>query len=100
MDPIINRIAAELNDWKAREERLEKIFSPSILKDPAFLKEKFSFYNHVQAKYGSSANEEEKITLRILANQRSQLRDQLYPSLLRKLYDFIIQPFQQRKILQ
>ena len=69
-------------------------------KRPGFLKEKFSFYNHVQAKYGSSANEEEKITLRILANQRSQLRDQLYPSLLRKLYDFIIQPFQQRKIKQ
>ncbi|WP_254412122.1 hypothetical protein [Dyadobacter diqingensis] len=100
MDPNINRVAAELNDWKAREERLEKIFSPSILKDPAFLKEKFSFYNHVQAKYGRSANDEEKITLRILAAQRSQLRDQLYPSLLRKLYNLILQPFQQRKILQ
>lgn len=100
MDPNINRVAAALNDWKAREERLEKIFSPSILKDPAFLKEKFSFYNHVQAKYGRSANDEEKITLRILAAQRSQLRDQLYPSLLRKLYDLIMQPFQQRQILQ
>ena len=100
MNPNINRVAAALDDWKAREERLEKIFSPSILKDPAFLKEKFSFYNHVQAKYGRSANDEEKITLRILAAQRSQLRDQLYPSLLRKLYDLIMQPFQQRQILQ
>jgi hypothetical protein len=100
MDPNINRVAIELNDWKAREERFEKIFSASILKDPAFLKEKLNFYNHVQAKYGRSANDEEKITLRILATQRAQLRDQLYPSILRKIYDFIMQPFQERKILQ
>ncbi|MCF0055185.1 hypothetical protein [Dyadobacter sp. CY356] len=100
MDPNINRVAIELNDWKAREERFEKIFSASILKDPAFLKEKLSFYNHVQAKYGKSANDEEKITLRILARQRTELRDQLYPSLLRKLYHFIMQPFEDRKILQ
>lgn len=100
MDPNINRVAIELNDWKAREERFEKIFSSSILKDPAFLREKLSFYNHVQAKYGKSANEEEKITLRILARQRMELHDQLYPSLLRKLYHFIMQPFEQRKILQ
>lgn len=100
MDPNINRVAIELNDWKAREERLEKIFSSSILKDPAFQKEKLSFYNHVQAKYGKSANEEEKITLRILAHQRTELRDQLYPSFLRKLYHFIMKPFEERKILQ
>lgn len=100
MDPNVNRVAIELNEWKAREERLEKIFSPSILKDPAFLREKLSFYNHVQGKYGKSANDEEKITLRILARQRTELRDQLYPSLLRKLYHFIMSPFQERKILQ
>ena len=93
MDPNMNRVAAELIDWKAREERFEKIFSASILKEPAFLREKLSFYNHVQDQYGKSANEEEKITLRILADRQSGLDDQLYPSLLRKLYHFIKQPF-------
>ncbi|MBE9462062.1 hypothetical protein ACFP1I_12560 [Dyadobacter subterraneus] len=100
MDTNINRVATELNEWKAREERFEKIFSPSILKDPAFLREKLSFYNHVQAKYGQSANDEEKITLRILAGQRMELRDQLYPSLLRKLYHFITRPFEEKRIQQ
>ena len=60
MDPNVNRVAAELSDWKAREERFEKIFPASLLKDPAFLREKLIFYNHVQAKYGKSANAEGK----------------------------------------
>lgn len=99
MDPNHNRVAAELSEWKARETRLEKIFSPDILKDQGFLKEKLSFYNHLQAKYGKTPNEEEKITLRILSRQRGELRTELYPNFLERLFQMFVQPVKEKQLV-
>ena len=100
MDPNHNRVAAEINDWKARETRLEKIFSPDILKDKGFLKEKLSFYDHLQVKYGRTGSEEEKITLRILSQQRGQLRAELYPNVFERLMQMFVQPVREKQLAE
>jgi len=92
-----NRIAKELNEWKAREQRFEKLFSPDILKDKAFLKEKLGFYEHLQNKYSRTNAAEEKMTLIILARQNDLLRKQVYPNLWMRLLQKILAPFRQRQ---
>jgi len=42
-----NRISSEINQWKAREERLSKLFSFSVSDNKAFLKDKLRFYERV-----------------------------------------------------
>ena len=92
-----NRIAKELNEWKAREQRFEKLFSPDILKDKAFLKEKLGFYEHLQNKYSRSNVPEEKMTLIILARQNDLLRKQVYPNLWMRLLQRILAPFREKQ---
>lgn len=93
-----NRIAKELNEWKAREQRFEKLFSPDILKDKAFLKEKLGFYEHLQNKYGRSNVPEEKMTLIILARQNDLLRKQVYPNLWMRLLQRLLAPFREKQV--
>ncbi|TKT86020.1 hypothetical protein [Dyadobacter frigoris] len=92
-----NRIAKELNEWKARELKFEKLFSPEILKDKAFLKEKLGFYKHLQSKYGRSNAPEERMTLIILARQQDLLRKQVYPNLWMRLLQRVLAPFRERQ---
>lgn len=101
MQQNINRVASGLQSWKQKELRFSEIFSPSILKDKAFLEQKLSFYDHLQKSYGKSADPEEKLTLQILARHSSQLRKELYPNLLQRVLKKVIQSLkaqsQQRK---
>jgi len=93
-----NRIATELKEWKAREQRFEKLFSPDILKDRAFLKEKLGFYEHLQGKYGRSNAPEEKMMLVILARQQDLLRKEIYPNLWQRLLQRILAPIKQTRM--
>ena len=92
-----NRIAKELHEWKAREQRFEKLFSQDILKDKAFLKEKLGFYEHLQNKYSRSNVPEEKMTLIILARQNDLLRKQVYPNLWMRLLQRVLAPFREKQ---
>ena len=92
----INRIAKVLNDWKARETRMSKLFSPDILKDKAFLKGKLSYYDHLQAKYSRANSPEEKMTLAILERQSSQLRKEVYPGFWQRIAQKILVPIRKK----
>jgi hypothetical protein len=92
-----NRIAKHIDEWKGREQRFEKLFSPDILKDKAFLKEKLGFYEHLQNKYSLSNVPEEKMTLIILARQNDLLRKQVYPNLWIRLLRRVLAPFREKQ---
>jgi len=95
-----NRVALEMEDWKARESRMQKLFSADIVNDSAFLKQKLSFYDHLQTKYAKSQDPEERMVLAILAKQRSQLRAQVYPGVIQRIFSQIIEPLRQKHIQQ
>jgi hypothetical protein len=96
----LNRIAGEIDQWKARESRMVNLFSPEILKDSAFLKQKLSFYDHLQVKYARTQDPEEKMVLMILQKQRSQLRAHVYPRFWQRLFNQITEPFKQKQIVR
>ena len=91
MQQQINRVATGLEQWRQKEERFSKIFSPSILKDKAFLEQKLSFLVHLQRRYGKSRDPEEQLALQILARQRAQLKKELYPNFFQRLFNSIRQ---------
>ncbi|TDE18078.1 hypothetical protein [Dyadobacter psychrotolerans] len=93
-------IVSEIDNWKAREARMQKLFSDGIIHDSAFLKQKLSFYDHLQAKYAKTPDPEEKMVLAILAKQRSQLRAQVYPGILQRIFSQVIEPIRQKHIQQ
>lgn len=79
---LINRVEAELNQWRSREERFAKLFSFSLSSNKALLKEKLEYYDRIAAKYKGTQDLDERFALRMLRQERSRLEKQLYPNLL------------------
>ena len=94
----VNRIESALKDWQSKEERFEKLFSSDILKNKPFLQEKLKYFDAVQAKYGRTASEEERLALRILMQERNKIEKHLYPNLLVRMLRRIILPVKQEKV--
>jgi hypothetical protein len=94
----VNRIESALKDWQSREERLGKMFSSDILKNKPFLQEKLKYFDSVQAKFGRTASEEERLALRILLEERNRIEKQLYPNLLVRILRRIILPIKQEQV--
>ncbi len=94
----VNRIESALKDWQSKEERFEKLFSSDILKNKPFLQEKLKYFDAVQAKYGRTASEEERLALRILMQERNKIEKHLYPNLLVRMLRRIILPVKQEQV--
>ena len=94
---VTGQLQQYLEEQTLAEQRFEKLFSPDILKDKAFLKEKLGFYEHLQTKYSSSNVPEEKMMLIILARQNDLLRKQVYPSLWMRLLQRVLAPFREKQ---
>jgi hypothetical protein len=100
MQEEINRVAADLNVWRNREERFEKLFPGTLRNNRPFLIEKLDYLDNIQAKYGRSANEEERLKLRILKQERNNLAKAIYPGVLSLLFRYILLPFKQMQAEQ
>ncbi len=94
----VNRIESALKDWQSKEERFGKLFSSDILKNKPFLQEKLKYFEAVQAKYGRTASEEERLALRILMQERNKIEKHLYPNLLVRMLRRIILPMKQERV--
>jgi hypothetical protein len=95
-----NRIGAEMNAWAKREERFEKLFPGTLKDNRPFLLEKLNYLYRLQVRFGNSINDDERLTLSILRQQRQVLEKKLFPSLLRRLLNRIVIPVIQRRQLQ
>jgi len=95
----VNRVENALKDWQSKEERFGKLFS-DILKNKPFLQEKLKYFDAVQAKFGRTAGEEERLALRILRQQRNQIEKLLYPNLLVRMVRRIILPIKQQQVVK
>ena len=52
---LVNRVEAELNQWRSREERFSKLFSFSLSNNRALLKEKLDYYDRGHTLNGDAA---------------------------------------------
>ncbi len=82
---LVNRVEAELGQWRSREDRFSKLFSFSLSSNRALLKEKLHYYDRIAAKYKGTQNPDERFALRVLRQERNRMEKQLYPNLLVRL---------------
>lgn len=92
-----NRYSQPLQEWKVNQQRLTSIFSPAILKSAAFEKEELAFRQELLARFRTPKNLEERITRKLLEQEKDQLEKKLYPNpvlrLLRKVTVFVAERF-------
>lgn len=92
-----NRYSQPLQEWKENQQRLTSIFSPAILKSAAFEKEELAFRQELLARFRTPKNLEERITRKLLEQEKDQLEKKLYPNpvlrLLRQVTVFLAERF-------
>jgi hypothetical protein len=99
MGQAINRVEADINQWRQKEDRFSKMFSFNVTGSRTFLKEKLTYYHAIAARYKNSASPDEKLMLRLLRQERNSLEKQLYPNLfLRLLRKLAVAPVKQQSI--
>lgn len=80
-----NRVEAEIMRWKEKEERFGKLFSFALSTNKALVREKLRDYEAIALKYRGTRKPDEKLTLRMLKQERRALERQLRPYLLFRL---------------
>jgi hypothetical protein len=78
----INRVSDDLEAWRSREQRMEKLFSSAALLGRSFRVEKLRYYDQVIARHSGATNDAEKLDLIILRQIRGRLEKELYPNML------------------
>lgn len=98
---LVNRVEAELSQWRSREERYSKLFSFSLSTNKALLKEKLNYYDRIAAKYKDTQNTDERFALRMLRQERNRMEKQLYPNLLiRLLRRLLVTPVREQIVIR
>ncbi len=98
---LINRVEAELNQWRSREERFSKLFSFSLSSNRVLLKEKLEYYERIAAKYKGTQNLEEQFALKMLRQERNRIEKQLYPNLfIRLLRRLLVAPVKEQIVIR
>lgn len=98
-DQAASRIEAELQEWKQKEQRFNRMFGFNVSDNRVFLKEKLRHYDTITARFRGTPDPEERLALRILRRERRQIEKQLYPKLwLRLLRRLTVGTVRQRYI--
>lgn len=93
MEATNNRLERELEQWQKREQRFIKLFTPQLLESRAFLKEKLRHLERLSARYGNTNDMEERLALRLLKQERSNLEKQMYPNRLLRIILLAVKGF-------
>lgn len=98
---LVNRVEAELGQWRSREERFSKLFSFSLSTNRVLLKEKLEYYDRIAAKYKGTQNMDERFALKMLQQERNRIEKQLYPNLLvRLLRRLLVAPVREQIVIR
>ncbi len=100
-DQVVNRVEAALQQWRNKEDRFSRIFTFSLSSNRALLKEKLEFYERVAAKYSGTQDQDERLALRMLRQERNSIEKQLYPNpLIRLLRRILVVPLLNQLVLR
>lgn len=98
---LVNKVEAELNQWRSREERFSKLFSFSLSSNRALHKEKLDYYDRIAAKYNGTQDLDERFALRMLRQERNRIEKQLYPNLfIRLLRRLLVAPIKEQIVIR
>jgi len=86
----VNRVEMELNQWRLREERFNKLFSFNLSSNKSLLEEKLRDYERIAAKYKTTQNTDERIALRVLRLENARMIKLLHPNLLVRLFRKVV----------
>lgn len=86
MKEEINRLAGDLGRWNKREERFKMLFPNQLHSNRPFLEEKLNYIERLKARYRSDLNADEKLSLKILEQERRDIYKRLYPNVLVRLF--------------
>lgn len=93
MEQFSNRVEQELLQFKAREERLGKLFPAEDGQNGPLPQEEIKQYVYLLAKYKAAQNPDERYLLKRIQIQKEKLEKELYPNglvqLLRKAFRFL-----------
>ena len=81
----VNRVEADLREWKAREEHLAKLFSASPTISSTLLKERLKYYDYLFLKFKDRTSTEERLILQILKKEKKSILVTLYPNVVLRL---------------
>jgi len=81
----VNRVEADLREWKAREEHLAKLFSASPTINSTLLKERLKYYDYLFLKFKDRTSIEERLILQILKKEKKSMLVTLYPNVVLRL---------------
>lgn len=81
----VNRVEADLREWKTREEHLAKLFSASPTINTTLLKERIKYYDYLFCKFKATVNIEERLMLQILKKEKKGMLVTLYPNVVLRL---------------
>jgi hypothetical protein len=87
------RLEAALNDLKEKEQRCVEYFSPSVLKNRQYLKEKLGDFDDIIARAKAEPDFGDKVGLKGVQLQRRELEKQIYPGLIRRLVASVVSNF-------
>jgi len=86
-------LEAALKDWKEREQRYEKLFSPAVLKSREFLREKLRHFDGLRANVIANPSDGHRLAIKALELERKQLARQVYPNIFIRLLERVISSF-------
>ena len=86
----VNRVEADLREWKAREEHLAKLFSASPTINSTLLKERLKYYDYLFLKFKDRASLEESLILQILKKEKKGMLVTLYPNVALRLLKAVV----------
>lgn len=76
----INRVEAEVQEWREREERFLKNFHFDMSTNKALLRKQSRDYDRIIVKYRNTKDPEERLTLLALKQERKHIEKQAYPN--------------------
>jgi len=85
MNVEANRIETAVNWWQGKEERFKKAFSFGMETNTALMQEKLRYFEKVALRYNGTYDQDERIALRILKQERRSLEKQLFPNLFERM---------------
>ena len=96
-----NRVESAVQAWKEKEERFRKIFSIDMSSNKALLREKLRDYKQIAIRFRDTSDQEERLTLIALKQERRQIERRAYPNrfirLFRKVFVNPIRNFKIRR---
>lgn len=90
MISAFSRLRAELDSWRKREERFEKLFPNMLQENRPFQEEKWRYASNVVHLYKDVRDDDVRVMLRLVREQNAELEKKLFPGFWSRLINRVV----------